>query len=67
MLVSGCGGNKAPPGYTANLLATSTHLELLATGGLTKENKINVLNQHPPRDANKCHAHLSLRVTQSEL
>ena len=63
----GCRGGKIPLGYTANLSATSDLLELLAVMGLTKENKLTVLNQHPPRDANKCHAHLSLRVTQSEL
>ena len=63
----GCRGDKTPLGYTANLSAPSTLLELLATMGLTKENKINVLNQRPPRDTNKCRAHLSLRVTQSEL
>ena len=63
----GCRGDKTPLGYTANLSASSTLLELLAAMGLTKENKITVLNQCPPRDANKCHAHLSLRATQSEL
>ena len=63
----GCRGDKTPVGYTANLLATSALLELLAMMGLTKENKLTVLNQHPPRDANICCAHLSLRVTQSEL
>ena len=65
--MSGCRGDKTLLGYTANLSATSALLELLAAMGLTKENKLTVLNQHPPRDANKCHAHLSLRVTQSEL
>ena len=63
----GCRGDKTPQGYTANLSASSALLELLAVMGLTKENKITVLNQRPPRDANKCHAHLSLRVTQSDL
>ena len=63
----GCRGDKSPLGYTANLSASSTLLELLAAMGLTKENKITVLNQRPPKDANKCHAHLSLRATQSEL
>ena len=63
----GCRGDKTPLGYTANLSVSSALLELLATMGLTKENKITVLNQHPPRDTNKCRAHLSLRVTQSEL
>ena len=63
----GCRGDKTPLGYTANLSATSALLELLATMGLTKENKLTVLNQGPPRDANKCREHLSLRVTQSEL
>ena len=63
----GCRGDKTPQGYTANLSASSTLLELLAAMGLTKENKITVLNQHPSRDANKCHTHLSLRAIQSEL
>ena len=63
----GCRGDKTPLSYTANLLATSTLLELLTAMGLTKENKLTVLNQHPPRDANKCHDHQSLRATQSEL
>ena len=63
----GCRGDKTSLGYTANLSASSTLLELLAMMGLTKENKITVLNQCPPRDANKCRAHLSLRVTQHEL
>ena len=62
-----CRGGKTPLGYTANLSATSALLELLAAMGLTKENKLTVLNQHPPRDANKCCAHLSLRATQIEL
>ena len=65
--MSDCGGGKAPPGYTANLLATNAHLELLAAEGLTKETKIKVLDQRPPRDTNKCHAHLSLRATQMRL
>ena len=64
--MSDCGGDEAPPGYTANLLATNAHLELLAAEGLTKESKIKVLDQRPPRDANKCCAHPSLRATQSE-
>ena len=63
----GCRGDKTPLGYTANLSATSALLELLAVMGLTKENKLTVLNQRPLRDANKCRVHLSLRVTQSEL
>ena len=67
MLMPGCREDKTPLGYTANLSASSALLELLAVMGLTKGNKITVLNQCPPRDTNKCHAHLSLRVTQSEL
>ena len=56
----GCRGDKTPLGYTANLSATSALLELLAVMGLIKENKITVLNQCPPRDANKCHAQSEL-------
>ena len=63
----GCRVNNEPLTYTANLSATSTLLELLAVKGLTKENKLNVLNQCPPRDADKCHTHLGLRATQSGL
>ena len=66
MLVPGCRGDNAPLGYTANLSASSTHLELLAAGGLTKENKISLKSAGPLRDANKCRAHLGLRVTQNE-
>ena len=53
----GCRGNITPLGYTANLLATSTLFELLAAMGLTKENKLTVLNQCPLRDTNKCRDH----------
>ena len=33
----GCGGNNVPPGYTAQSVASSTHLELLAAEGLTRK------------------------------
>ena len=65
--MSGCGGNNAPPGYTANLLPLAPTWNYWPLGALPEKNSLKVLKiGHPPRDAKKCRAHMSLRVTQSE-
>ena len=65
--MSGCGGNNAPPGYTANLLPLAPTWNYWPLGALPEKNSFKVLKiGRPPRDAKKYHAHMSLRVTQSE-
>ena len=65
--MSGCGGNNAPPGYTANLLPLVPTWNYWPLGALPEKNSLKVFKIGcPPRDAKKCHAHTSLRVTQSE-
>ena len=63
--MSGCGGNNTPPGYTANLLPLMPTWNYWSLGALP-EKIIKFKIGCPPRDAKKCHAHMSLRVTQSE-
>ena len=65
--MSGCGENNAPPGYAANLLPLAPTWNNWLLGVLSEKNSLKVfIIGHPPRDAKKCRAHTSLRVTQSE-
>ena len=46
--MSGCGGNNAPPGYTANLLPLAPTWNYWPLGALPEKNSLKVFLNWPP-------------------